>query len=152
MRKVILFTAALLILLSFSISTFAQDLPQNPFSERYRLPKVETNENGDKCLNPEQWNQVIKIASEYKGLYEWRLEHAGIVADHAFLVNKYETLIKNYELQLKIFGQRNEYLTKRLDQERKNALKLKMGDRLEKVGMWGVIVGELIVIGVLAFK
>ena len=147
-----LFISAALILSLLGAPLYAEELPENPFTQRYKLPKVETNENGEKCLNREQWDRVILIASEYKGLYEWRLEVKGIVADYAFIEARYQRLVRNYELQLKIFTQRNEYLEKRLDQERKKALRLGLEDRLEKYAMWAVILAETIVIGVMGVQ
>ncbi len=151
MKKVLTLTLCLLVLCS-TRSTSAQERNSSDFTRRHRLPQVETNDAGEKCLNAPQWQMVIKVANQNKGLFEWRLEVIGIVRTHNAIIAKYELLIQNYELQLKIFGQRNEYLTVRLDQERKNAMKLGLEDRLEKYAMWVVILAETVVIGVMGIQ
>ena len=151
MRTILTSILCVLVLLS-PLMTAAQELNSKGFSERYRLPKVETNEAGEKCLNADQWGQVVTIASEYKGLFEWRIEVQGIIATHTDIVAKYELLLSNYKLQLKIVTQRNEYLDTRLDQERVAASKLSLEDRLEKYALWAVVLIETVFIGVMGVK
>jgi len=141
-----------LFLFCISITGKTQEIDNTKFTVRYKLPVVETNDDGLKCLNTEQWDRVILIASEYKGLFEWRTEVKGIVTDYQFIEARYQNIIHNYELQLKIYAQRNEYLTLRLDKERERALSLSTEDRLQKYAMWAVILAETVVIGVMGVK
>lgn len=99
------FLTALCILMVMTFSTTAQD---NPYAVREKLPIVPTNENGEKCLNAEQWQQVLRVSSQNKGLFEWRLQIEPTIDMHARVVADYEQLIKNLELELKVFkGDRN---------------------------------------------
>ena len=65
------FLTALCISMVWTSSATAQD---NPYIVREKLPVVATNANGEKCLNVEQWQQVIRVSNQNKGNYEWRLQ------------------------------------------------------------------------------
>lgn len=151
MRRLLIYTLCLLVL-CLTLPTAAQKPSSSAFSERHRLPKVETNPEGLKCLNTEQWQQVLKVSSQNKGLFEWRIEILGALAMHNDIIAKYELLLENYELQLKIVTQRNEYLDTRLDQERTAASRLSLEDRLEKYALWAVVLIETVFIGVMGVK
>ena len=149
-RFATLWSVLLLFLLVFNGSSVMSQ--ETDFSVRHKLPKVQANDAGEVCLDATQWQQVMKVSSQNKGLFEWRLEVIGIVNTHNAIIAKYELLIDNYELQLKILTQRNEYLNTRIDQERQAALKVSLEDRIEKYAMWVVILGELVIIGVMGVK
>ena len=133
-------------------TTFPLRAQETDFSVRHKLPKVQANDSGEVCLNVDQWKQVLLVSSQNKGLFEWRLEVIGIVNAHEFITAKYEVLMKNYELQIKIQTQRIEYLTARVDQERKAARTSSLEDRIEKYAMWIVIIAETLIIGVMGVK
>ena len=125
---------------------------QTTLPPREKLPQVETNDLGEKCLNVTQWKQVMAVALQNKGLYEWRLE----IEPTIFL---YQSLEKSYELKLSILQEQvdllkddREYLQLRLDQSRKALTQGDKGAKFEKIVMWGVIVIETVVIGVFGIK
>jgi len=142
------FLLSVAIVLTASFSAAAQDNPSEPSRVRYKLPVVPTDDAGMKCLDNTQWQQVIKVASEYKGLFEWRL------AIEPTLM-KYQTLEKDYELQISIMQMQidelkdsREYLQLRLKQERGANLRFNKSYKIEKALMWGIIAIETVVIGI----
>ncbi len=67
---------------------------------RYRLPVIgNTAIDGvdHKCLDVPQWQQVMVIARQYGGLYDWRLEMQGVIAAHQLVVKGYELMIQDYQ-------------------------------------------------------
>lgn len=144
------YTLALLVLL-FSCNALAQDNPYEPSRVRYKLPQVATVE-GQKCLTPDQWQQVLIVASEYKGLFEWRLKIEPTLLAYTALQNSYERDIQILEGQIKILKDDREYLQLRLGQETKARTRFSKLYKLEKGLMWGIIAVETVVIAILGIK
>ena len=127
-----------------------QELPPAPSRVRYKLPVVPANADGNRVLTEEQWQQVILIASEYKGLFEWRLAIEPTLIKYQSLERTYELRIEGLNHQIALLTNSREFLTLRLGQEQKNKLDVMRSQKVERIVMWCVIVAETIVIGVLA--
>lgn len=150
-----LFTTVLAVLCILGSSTsVAQGTVSG--SVRYNLPVVETSKNlqGEevKCLNVNQWKTVQLIANEYHGLYDWRLQIEGVLKTHEQMISTYEQMLKNYEQVIKFQNQDREYLTLRLNQEIKAAKSIKLQDKIEKVGLWAIVVVETLTLGILGAR
>lgn len=124
---------------------------KEPSRVRYKLPKVATVD-GQKCLSAEQWNQVILIASEYKGLFEWRLKIEPTLLAYDALKNAYDRDIDILEREIQLLKDNREYLELRLGQAETARTKFRKSYKLEKGIMWAVIAVETVVIGILGIK
>ena len=123
-----------------------------PSRVRYKLPKVTTNDAGDKCLDTPQWNQVILVASEYKGLFDWRLEIDPTLLKYASLEESYLLHVSILEREIKELKDSRTFLQLRLGQETKARTRSGKTYKLEKGLMWGIIAIETVVIGILGIK
>ena len=123
-----------------------------PSRVRYKLPVVPTNAEGDKCLDTAQWNQVVLIASEYKGLFNWRLDIDPTLLKYASLEESYLLQISFFEREVKELKDSRTYLQLRLGQETKSKSRFSKIYKLEKGLMWGMIAIETVVIGILGIK
>ncbi len=139
---------AFLILLFVTFDASAQE----PSRVRYKLPKVETNDAGEKCLNSEKWQKVILMASEYKGLFDWRLKIDPTLIEYASLKDTYELKLKIKDEQIALLKEDREYLQLRLGQSEKARTAHTTSYKIEKGIMWAVIAVETVVIGVLGVK
>ena len=139
MKKSWLYTVLVILFCSTALvsSAIAQD---KTFPERYRLPTVQTNEEGEKCLNPQQWNLVILIASDYKGLYEWRLEIMPALTLHGEIVEELERVIKTRETQIKLLQGDRDYLKSRVLEEHQFALDIQKSEKMSVMG-WKITAG-----------
>ncbi len=118
-------------LTAWNSSVIAQD---NKFAERYRLPVIETNASGEKCLNEPQWSQVILVASEYKGLYEWRIQTLAAIQSHQLLVTDFEQLVGNLKLQINLLENDRKYLTTRVSEVEKFSLQTQKSQKISVLG------------------
>jgi hypothetical protein len=122
---------------------------------RRALPVVETQEINKvqyKCLNTDQWKDVLLLANDYQGLFNWRLQMEGVLKAQETLVEAYELKIGNYEAMLKIREADRKFLTdelKRIDEKNKRQA---FEERLEKYGLWAIVLVETITIGILGAK
>lgn len=115
------------------------------------LPQVDTvqiDKVDHKCLNVDQWKQVLLIANEYQSLYRWRLITQGTLDAYKIQTETYDKLINNYLAQIKLLKDDREYLSLRLNTEIDSALKLKKKDNVERGILWGVIALETVMLGV----
>ena len=125
-------------------------------SVRYNLPVVETTTNASgetvKCLNVDQWKIVLLITNEYHGLYDWRLKIEGVLETHQQVITMYERMVKNYEQIIKFQNQDREYLTLRLNQEMDASKSAGFQNRLEKYGLWAVVIVETLGLAILGTR
>ena len=148
-----------LLTLSFCSAAAAQE--DKP---RLSLPSVDTTtvlagvpnpvipDGQYKCLAVTQWSQVMSIAIEYRGLYNWRLETQGALNAYNAQVNAYELTLKNLEYQIKREKENGEYYKLRLGQVEKLNQKAAFRDKFERFILYGVILGELVIISVMGVK
>lgn len=140
----------LILILGISTPILAEDT-----QIRRTLPTVETQEINKvqyKCLNTDQWKDILLLANDYQGLFNWRLQIEGVLRAQEAMVGAYELKISNYEAMLKIREADRNFLTdeiKRIDEKNKRQT---FEDRLEKYGLWAVVLVETITIGVLGAK
>jgi len=125
---------------------------EEPSHVRYRLPEVKTNVNGEKCLNVEQWKAVLIVGSEYKRLFDWRLEIDSVVTEYGMLELAYMEITAGYQKQIEYLETERDSLRLRLKDSEDLSLKLQKGYRIEKGFMWAVIVIETAVIGFLGVR
>jgi len=123
-----------------------------PSRVRYKLPVVETNTAGEKCLNTTEWAQVLTIASEYKGLFEWRLTIEPTLWKYKSLEESYELKLSILEQQIKVLEDDRGYLQLRLEQEQKVRTGHLGKYKIEKGVMWAVIAIETVVIGIMGIR
>jgi hypothetical protein len=152
--KVLLLTVLAVLICSASSTSRAQE--PSSASVRYNLPVVLTTKNtlGEevKCLSVDQWQTVLKIANEYHGLYDWRLKIEGVLETHQQVITVYERMAQNYEQIIKLQNQDREYLTLRLKQEMDSSKNVGFQNRLEKYGLWVVVVAETLTLGILGAR
>lgn len=152
-RETIVGIVVIILILLCNLPVQAQE--QNPHDEpsrvRYKLPQVATVDE-QKCLTTDQWNQVILIASEYKGLFEWRLKIEPTLLEYAALKKSYEHDIQTLEREIQLLKDNREYLELRLGQSEKARTQFSKSYKLEKGVMWAVIAIETVVIGILGVK
>lgn len=145
----------LVVLICLTSSTLRAQEPSSA-SVRYNLPSVETSTNTSgepvKCLNVTQWQIVLKITNEYHGLYDWRLKIEGVLETHQQVITMYELMVKNFEQIIKIQNQDREYLTLRLKQEMDASKTVGFQNRLEKYGLWAVVIAETLTLGILGAR
>lgn len=146
MIRILLVCVSLVLTLSYTAQA------DEPSRVRYRLPVVPTNADGNKCLDTAQWNQVILVASEYKGLFDWRLDIDPTLLKYASLEESYLLQISFFEREIKELKDSREYLLLRLGQETKAKSRTSKIYKLEKGLMWGMIAIETVVIGILGIK
>lgn len=142
----------IVMIICFCASVAAQDADTKP---RYTLPSVDTSTVEGvpmKCLDVKQWQRVILIASEYQGLYDWRLETLGTLNAYQLNDQGYERIISNYKLQLKMLQDDRTYLQLRLKDEADANIRKRKSFRIESGIKWGIIAVETIVIGILGVK
>jgi len=109
--------------------------------ERIRLPEVQTLEiegQAMKCFNVEQYKTVILIASEYKGLFEWREKTERTLKLYELQIRAFETQLLHYESIMDIQEKDREYLTNRIDDLIKDRAALKLGSDIEKYILYAV--------------
>ncbi len=128
------------------------DEPKEPSRVRYQLPEVPTNVDGEKCLNTAEWKMVLLVASEYKGLFDWRLTIEPTLAEYEALEASYILKVGVLNSQIKTLTDDREYLQLRLGQTEKTRNKQRTAYKIEKGIMWAVIAVETIVIGVLGVR
>jgi len=124
-------------------------------SQRRTLPVVQTREIDKiqyKCLDTQQWQDVLVLANDYQGLFNWRLKMEGVLAAQTTLIAAYELKINNYEAILKIKDADRNFLTKQIESAEEKGKRKEFEDRLEKYGLWAVVLVETIVIGVLGAR
>ena len=132
---------AFLMVLCFSMAWTSSALSQSKKSEeRYKLPVVQTNENGDKCLNKEQWQQVLNVSSQNKGNYEWRLKIEPTVAQHAAVVADLERVIKHLKLEIDILQGDRKFNHTRIKESEDFALEVQKSERRAVLG-WKITAG-----------
>jgi hypothetical protein len=139
MKRPWLCTALVILFCSIALSSSAT-AQDKKFTERYRLPSVQTNAAGDKCLNAEQWDRVILIASEYRGLYDWRLEIMPALTLHGEVVEDLERVIKARETQIKLLQGDRDYLKSRVLEEHQFALDIQKSEKMSVLG-WKITAG-----------
>ena len=139
MRK--LHLGVFLMVLCFSAVWTSSVVAQSKkLEDRYRLPVVPTNENGEKCLNVEQWQQVQKVSSQNKGLYDWRLKIEPTIEQHALVIADLERVIKHLKLEITIFQDDRKFNATRLAETKQFALDVQKSDKLSVVG-WKITAG-----------
>lgn len=125
---------------------------EEPSRVRYKLPVVETNNKGEKCLDVNEWRQVILVATEYKRHFDWRLQIEPVLLQYKANDATYGKLIAGYQQQISYLEKEREGLRLQLIESEKFKLKLQKGHRIEKGFMWAVIVLEAAVIGFLGIR
>jgi len=128
----------------FLLPTAAQ-AQEEKFEDRIDLPKVETREiDGSqmKCLDVEQWKTVILIASEYRGLYEWRLKTVDTLNTYKLQVRGYETTVLHYESIMDIQAQEVEYLSNRIDDLLEANNESSLTSQIKEIVLYAVILAE----------
>lgn len=127
-------------------------LANEPSWVRYKLPVVETNDEGEKCLDSKQWGTVILIASEYKGLFNWRHDIEPALWKYQSLEESYELKFSILQQQIKSLEDDREYKKLRLGQEIKARTASLGAYKIEKGVMWAMIAIETITIGILGVR
>ena len=141
---------SLIFVLSLAQTALAEDI-----LVRRTLPVVQTREIDKvqyKCLDTPQWQDVLVLANDYQGLFNWRLKMEGVLAAQTTLIAAYELKINNYEAILKIKDADRNFLTKQIESAEEKGKRQEFEDRLEKYGLWAVVLVETIVIGVLGAR
>jgi len=141
---------SLIFVLSLAQTALAEDI-----LVRRTLPVVQTREIDKiqyKCLDTQQWQDVLVLANDYQGLFNWRLKMEGVLAAQTTLIAAYELKINNYEAILKIKDADRNFLTKQIESAEEKGKRKEFEDRLEKYGLWAVVLVETIVIGVLGAR
>jgi hypothetical protein len=119
---------------------------------RYKLPLVETNNKGEKCLDVDEWRQVILVATEYKRHFDWRLQIEPILLQYKANDATYGKLIAGYQQQINYLEKEREGLRLQLIESEKFKLKLQKSHRIEKGFMWVLIAVEALAIGFLGIR
>jgi hypothetical protein len=153
------YLVTVLLILSFCSNVFCQE--DEP---RLSLPSIETTtvlegvpnpplaDGQYKCLAVSQWSQVIAIALEYRGLYNWRLTTQGALDAYNAQINAYELTIKNLNYQIKREKENGEYYKLRLGQVEKAQHSETLKSKIERFVLYGVILGELVIISTMGIK
>lgn len=144
-----------------------------PIGPRYTLPTVPTIvKDGDKltckldghefeCMEDrveyklvslEQWKLILLLSNQNKGLYDWRLQIQGVLDAHQQQINSYELLLKGKDQLLKIKDRDIEYYMTRLKQQTTAAQGNEMAAKIERLILYGVILGETITMFVVGVK
>jgi len=105
-----------------------------------------------KLLTFAQWQTILLLANEYKGLYDWKLETLGALEAHNDVVNYYEDLLENKDQIIKNYKQDIKYLSLRMKQENEKADKNSFNVKLERSVLWGIILAESITMFVVGVK
>ncbi len=105
-----------------------------------------------KLANVDQWKQVLLVGINYNNLYDWRLEIQGTLNAYDKTVAYYEAALRNKDQQFKLLEQQNEYLSLRLNQEIKLKSNEDLRNKIEKFVLYGVVVVELVIIGIVGVK
>lgn len=141
------------ILLLVPAAVFAQDeIETNPYTQLYTLPMPAIQEiGGDKllCTTAKEWQKVMLIANDYRGLFMWRLEIQGALAAHDEIVQAYELKITSYEASIKLLKEDRTYYKTRVGELESALLAGGKSHKVEKMLMWGVILVETVAIGAL---
>lgn len=122
---------------------------------RYTLPTVPTTQIDGvdcKCLNTDQWRQVLLMANAYKGLYDWRLKIEGTLEAHAKVITAYELQIKNYKNILTLKDNHIDYLKDNVKQLEKRHRNTRLEDRIQKYVLWAVVLAETVIIGIISLR
>lgn len=118
-------------------------------SPRYALPQAAVRDiDGEKlwCLDVEQRKTVMLMASEFHGLYDWRLKVYSILRAQRDILQSYELKISSYEASLKVHESDRDYLTTRLDKEEQWGIRLEKSKGYEILA-WKIAAGlELLAI------
>lgn len=125
---------------------------EEPSYVRYKLPTVETNRNGEKCLNTEQWKEVLQVASEYKRHFEWRLEIEPVLLEYRVMELAYMELSDGYVTQIEYLEKERDGLRLYIQEQDNLKLKLQKHHRIEKGFMWALIAIETLAIGFLGIR
>jgi hypothetical protein len=137
----VLFLSLFFLITLRTCNAAAQD---KTYTTRYSLPKVPITYDSEglpqKCLNTEQWKVVVLMASDYVGLYDWRLQTLGILSAHESLAQDYESRIQGLQYQIEVLKDDRKYLTMRLDQSYKFGQQQVKSRKIERIMMWAVIV------------
>jgi len=131
------FLMALCFSMAWTSSTTGQE---NPYVVREKLPVVPTNAQGEKCLNTEQWQQVLKVSRQNKGLFEWRLQIEPTIDMHARVVADYERIIKNLTLEVQVLQGDRSYNKSRVSELETFSADLQKANKLGLMG-WKITAG-----------
>ncbi|RLC85691.1 MAG: hypothetical protein DRJ03_10895 [Chloroflexi bacterium] len=146
-----LLLAALILCVSATVHAEEED----PVTSMRRLPVVESTDIEGlphKCLGHAEWKTVLLIAQDYQGLYMWRLKIEGVLAAHEDIIASYELRLTGYESMLDLKDADIEYYKVRLTETESLVKSNRFADRVEKYLLWGVILVETIVIGVMGVR
>ena len=122
------------------LTSFASD----SFSVRLKLPTVSVVDN-QRCMDQAQWNQVLSVSRQNKGLFLWRLEILPALAELDRLKIDYDRLKDNFAERKLLGQQERDWYQLKSEQSRKKMI----SDRVEKIIYISVIVLET---GLLVFK
>lgn len=129
----------IVVLLSFNVE--AQE-----FRPRIKLPEGTTTADNQKCYTLEEYEQIILIASEYRGLHDWRLANQELLIHYDTLKSLYTTLNQVHQRQLKLYSDERDYYKLRLKQVNSEV----RDHRLERGLLWGLVGVQAISIVILA--
>ncbi len=138
----------ILFCLCWALPAFAD----GPSRVRYKLPNVETNSNGQKCLNVQEWKSVMAVASEYKKHFDWKLKIDQVLLDYHALDATYGLLDDSMKESITRLEDTRDSLQLQLTESENLRLSIERGHRIEKGVMWVVILVETVVIGVLGIR
>lgn len=138
----------MLLCLLWALPVFADE----PSRVRYKLPVVETNSQGQKCLNTQEWKEVIAVASEYKKHFDWRLDIEPVLLDYVSLDRTYGLLNTSMEESIARLEDSRDDLKLQLSESESLRLKLQRSHTIEKGVMWAVILVETVVIGIVGAR
>lgn len=146
--KILLPTISILASMLITIAAAPLHAQEAPVLTLPVVDTVQIDKVDHKCLNVDQWKQVMLIANEYQFLYRWRLITQGTLDAYKIQTETYDKLINNYLAQIKLLKDDREYLQLRLNTEIDAAAKIKKKDNVERGILWGVIALETIMLGV----
>ena len=109
--------------------------------ERIKLPEVQNVKiDGQemKCFNVEQYKTVILIASEYKGLFEWKEKTIDTLKLYELQIKGYENTILHYESIMDVQEADRNYLSDRVEALIKEKKSLEFNSNIEKYILYAV--------------
>lgn len=105
-----------------------------------------------KCLDTSQWNDALLLSNEYQGLFNWRLQTEAVLRAQAAIDQAYQLKIENYAAMVRVLEADRKFLNDELARRDAAAARVRLGERLERYGLWALVLAETITIGVLGTR
>jgi hypothetical protein len=151
LNDVLLMVAVLFFLSMVAVVGVADESPP----ARRTLPTVASRQLDGvtvKCLDAQQWQDVLVLANEYQGLFNWRLQTEAVLRAQAAIDQAYQLKIDNYAAMVRVLEADRKFLNDELARRDAATARVQLGERLERYGLWVLVLAETITIGVLGTR